>query len=115
MKDRHASDTIYRVLHSPVVTEKSTTLGEGNGKIGVSYVFNVATDATKPQIKRAIEKIFAVTVEQVRTSNLKGKVRNRRHRLGGSRRGRRPTQKRAFVRIAADQHIDIWSIGGGAK
>ena len=115
MKDRHAEDTIYEVLQAPVVTEKATTLSEGLGNIGMSYVFNVASHATKPQIKRAVEGIFKVKVEKVRVSNLKGKIRNRRHRSGGNRFGHKSMQKRAFIRVADGQHIDIWTVGGGDK
>ncbi len=113
MKTTFVNEIPYKVLLSPVVTEKSTTLGEGVDGNGIAYVFNVASDATKIQIKQAIEQIFSVKVENVRVHNLKGKPRNLRHRHGGSRRGRKPTQRRAFVSLKEGFDIDFWKISQG--
>lgn len=104
----------YRVLLSPVVSEKATALSEGSLGCGQSFVFNVARDATKPQVSAAVEKAFAVKVDSVRIQNLKGKARNMRHRGGGNRRGRRPLQRRAMVRLAEGHDIDFLKLGGGA-
>ena len=112
MKIRHATESPYTVLLSPVVTEKSTTLAEGESASGMSYVFNVTQDATKTQIRKAVEVVFSVTVAKVRVHNVKGKARNLRHRSGGRRSGHKPTQRRAFVRVAAGDNIDFWKFGG---
>lgn len=61
---------IYQVLVRPLVTEKTMALGEEN-----KYVFEVAREANKAQIKEAVEKLFDVTVVTVRTMNVKGKQR----------------------------------------
>ena len=60
----------YDVIVSPVITEKATTLSEQN-----KVVFKVAPDATKPQIKEAVEKLFDVKVKSVNTLVTKGKVK----------------------------------------
>ena len=109
MKTAYAAESPYKVLIAPVVTEKSTTLSEGLGSGVPSYVFNVAPGATKPQIRKAIEDVFSVTVENVRVSNLKGKPRSLRHRTGGKRKGRKPTLRRAYVRLAEGDNIDFWN------
>ena len=111
MKTTHVREIPYRVLLSPLVTEKSTTLSEGAIGCGVSYVFNVAADATKTQIRRAVEQAFEVKVAKVRVHNLKGKPRNLRHSRGGVRRGRKPTLRRAFVRLQDGFNIDFWKMG----
>ncbi len=67
----------YDVILGPVITEKATTASE-NGKV----VFNVRKDATKPQIKAAVEKLFDVKVEAVNTLIRKGKVKRFRGTVG---------------------------------
>ena len=109
MKVGTAAEYPYKVLLAPVVTEKSTTLSEGSDKIGVSYTFNVAPGATKPQIRNAIEKVFSVKVVDVRVANIKGKPRNLRHRTGGVRKGKKPMVRKAYVRLAEGENIDFWN------
>lgn len=92
-----ASD--FDVLRSPVITEKATLVSGSN-----QICFYVATDATKQQIKRAVEGIFKVKVESVNTLNRDGKVKVFRGSLG-----RRPAHKKAYVRLAAGQTIDLGS------
>jgi large subunit ribosomal protein L23 len=82
--------TDHSVLRAPMITEKSTQLREG----GNLYCFRVAPDATKIDIRRAVERIFGVKVECVRTMNVQGKLRRR-----GRIVGRRPGWRKAFVRL----------------
>ena len=91
--------TNYDVIRSPVVTEKSTNLSEHS-----QVVFDVAIDATKPQIKQAIEALFEVKVKAVNTLVRKGKVKRFRNRLGV-----RNDVKKAVVTLAEGQTIDISS------
>lgn len=91
-------ERIYQVLRAPHVSEKSTRV---NG-FGNQYVFKVATDATKPEVKAAIEMLFKVQVENVNLLNVKGKSRAFRQRAG-----RRANWKKAYVRLADGQTIDV--------
>jgi large subunit ribosomal protein L23 len=88
--------SIYGVIQSPRVTEKSTTAKE----TAQTLCFDVATSATKTQIKQAVEKIFKVKVAEVRTMNNVGKLRRR-----GKFAGFRPDWKKAYVRLKADQKV----------
>ena len=87
------------VVIRPVVTERSTDLADSRG----TYTFIVARDANKIEIRRAIEKLFDVRVTDVRTMNYRGKLR----RVGRSL-GRRPAFKKALVRLAEGQRIDVY-------
>ncbi len=87
----------YDVIRNPVVTEKSTTASEHS-----QVVFDVAIDATKPQIKAAVEALFSVKVEAVNTLVRKGKVKRFRGRLGT-----RNDVKKAIVTLAEGSSIDI--------
>ncbi|HEY8565069.1 MAG TPA: 50S ribosomal protein L23 [Beijerinckiaceae bacterium] len=87
----------YDVIVSPVITEKATALSEQN-----KVVFKVRSDATKPQIKEAVEKLFDVKVTGVNTLVTKGKVKMFR-----GRRGQRSDVKKAVVTLAEGQSIDI--------
>jgi large subunit ribosomal protein L23 len=78
----------FEVIRRPLVTEKTTLQKEGIRTL----VFEVHRDATKPDIKKAVEKLFSVKVEQVRTSNLPGKLRRQ-----GRYQGHRPDWKKAYV------------------
>ena len=92
---RDAREIIVR----PVVTERSTEQADDRG----SYTFIVAKDANKIEIKHAVEKLFDVTVDGVRTLNYRGKVR----RVGRST-GRKPGYKKAVVTLANDGRIDVY-------
>ena len=81
-------NTIFEVIRRPLVTEKTTLDKEARRTL----VFEVHRDATKPDIKKAVEKLFAVKVEQVRTANLPGKLRRQ-----GRYQGHRPDWKKAYV------------------
>jgi len=89
-----ARDIIIR----PFVTEKSTALMEQN-----KYTFEVAPQATKSQIKRAVEEIFNVKVTKVNTVRLRGKVKR-----VGRYVGRRPDRKKAVVQLAEGNRIEIF-------
>ena len=87
----------YDVIRNPVVTEKSTMASEHN-----QVVFDVAIDATKPQIKAAVEALFSVKVKAVNTLVRKGKVKRFRGFIG-----RRNDVKKAIVTLVDGQSIDI--------
>jgi large subunit ribosomal protein L23 len=95
---KSARDVIIR----PVVSEKSYSGIERN-----AYTFLVAVDANKTEIKEAVQQIWNVHVVEVNTMNRKGKVK--RTRLG---QGKRPDQKRAVVRLAAGDTIEIFETKG---
>ena len=87
----------YDVIVSPVITEKATNLSEHN-----KVVFRVKPDATKPQIKEAVERLFDVKVKSVNTLVTKGKVKMFR-----GQRGQRSDVKKAIVTLAEGQTIDV--------
>ena len=87
----------YDVIVSPVITEKATALSDQN-----KVVFKVSRDATKPQIKEAVEKLFDVKVKSVNTILTKGKVKMFR-----GTRGQRSDVKKAVVTLAEGQTIDV--------
>jgi large subunit ribosomal protein L23 len=90
-------EAMYALIRSPIVTEKSTAVSEHN-----QVMFRVAMDATKPQIKEAVEGLFGVKVMAVNTLVQKGKTK----RFKG-RPGKRSDVKKAFVQLAAGQSIDL--------
>jgi len=90
------------IVFRPVVSEKSYGGIERN-----AYTFLVAPDANKTQIKEAVQQIWNVHVVEVNTMNRKGKVK--RSRLGT---GRRPDQKRAVVKLASGDSIEIFEAKG---
>ncbi len=81
----------------PVITEKSYMARADNNQ----YVFKVARQATKADVKRAVERIFEVDVERVQVINIPGKEKRR-----GMHSGRRPGYRKAVVRLAEGQTID---------
>ncbi len=89
----------YAALVSPVMTEKTSSLGNGDRK---TVVFRVHEDLTKPEIKEAVSKVFGVQVDSVRTINVLGKVK----RTSRSE-GRRASFKKAYVTLKEGQSIDI--------
>ncbi len=89
----------YDVIRSPVITEKATIAAENN-----KVVFNVAIDATKPEIKAAVEALFKVKVERVNTLVRKGKVKRFKGFVG-----KRDDVKKAVVTLAEGHRIDITS------
>ena len=89
----------YDVIVAPHITEKSTLLSEFN-----SVVFKVSQDATKPQIKAAVEALFDVKVVSVNTLTQKGKTKRWKGKPY-----RRSDVKKAVVTLAAGQSIDVTS------
>ena len=87
----------YDVIVSPVITEKATLASEQN-----QVIFNVARDASKPEIKRAVEGLFGVKVTSVNTVLRKGKVKRFRGHLG-----KQSDVKKAIVTLAEGQAIDV--------
>ena len=87
----------YDVIKSPAITEKATMLSANN-----QVVFNVARDATKPQIKAAVEKLFGVKVETVNTLVRKGKFKRFKGRAA-----MQSDVKKAVVTLAEGQTIDV--------
>ena len=87
----------YDVILSPVITEKATARSEHN-----QVVFKVRKDATKPQIKEAVEKLFDVKVKRVNTL-----VREGKQKIFKGRRGQRSDSKRAIVTLEEGHKIDV--------
>jgi len=86
----------HAIIRYPSITERNTALRTSQNK----YVFEVAPTATKPQIKKAIEKIFSVNVESVNTVVVKGKKKR-----VGKYAGYRPDWKKAIVKLQTGQTI----------
>ena len=91
-------ERILKVLVAPHISEKAAMAGD----ISNAFVFKVLPNATKLEIKRAVEQLFKVKVEGVQVSNLKGKLK--RNRFGENR---RPGIKKAYVRLAEGHDIDF--------
>jgi large subunit ribosomal protein L23 len=87
----------YDVIKKPIITEKATMASE-NGAV----VFQVAMDATKPQIKEAVEAVFGVKVKAVNTTITKGKAKKFRGRPGV-----RSDKKKAYVMLEEGNSIDV--------
>lgn len=94
------AERIYKVVLGPHISEKAANSAESGNQV----VFKVATDATKLEIKKAVEKLFSVKVEGVSTLNVKGK--SKRNRFGLVRKS---DWKKAYVRLAEGQDIDFSS------
>jgi large subunit ribosomal protein L23 len=86
----------YQVIRRPIITEK----GLGVKETQHTVVFEVAKDATKTEIKEAVQKIFKVKVDDVRTAVFHGKFRRR-----GRSEGYRRDWKKAYVKLGADQKM----------
>ncbi|MEO1193089.1 MAG: 50S ribosomal protein L23 [Pseudomonadota bacterium] len=92
-----SSERMYELIRRPVVTEKSTLASEHN-----QVVFVVPVDASKPEIKAAVEGLFKVKVKAVNTLRSSGKIKRFRGRLG-----QRVASKKAYVTLAEGQQIDV--------
>ncbi len=90
-------ERMYEVIRSPIITEKATLISEHN-----QVSFRVPLDATKPEIKAAVEGLFKVKVTAVNTLRQKGKVKRFRGRPG-----KRPDSKKAVVTLAEGHSIDV--------
>ena len=91
--------SVYDIVAAPLITEKGTLVNAAGNQV----VFQVRRDANKEEIRRAVETLFKVKVDKVRTLNMLGKTR----RVGRSV-GRRPAWKKAYVTLAEGQRIDFF-------
>jgi large subunit ribosomal protein L23 len=94
-----ASISIHRTIVRPVITEKSSAQYQEHGE----YTFEVHPEATKPQIRAAVEQLFGVKVTGVWTSNQRGKEK----RMGRTA-GRRPNWKKAIVKLREGDTIPVF-------
>lgn len=92
--------TLHRTIVRPIVTEKTSSSYQARGE----YVFEVASDATKPAIRQAVERLFGVKVTGVWTMNMRGKPRRGMGRTAGVR----PSWKKAIVTLKSGDKIDIF-------
>lgn len=90
-------ERLYEVIRHPVVTEKSTLGSEHN-----QVTFRVPLDASKPEIKAAVEGLFAVKVKAINTMRQKGKIKRFRGRIG-----KRVDTKKAYVTLEEGHSIDV--------
>ena len=95
---KYAEDRLAQILVAPIVSEKSTMVSDKHNQV----LFQVLRDATKPEIKAAVELMFKVEVESVQTVLQKGKAK----RFGRSM-GRRDHVKKAYVSLKAGQELNF--------
>lgn len=95
-------ERLMQVLLAPQISEKATYVAEKHEQV----IFRVAADATKPEIKAAVELLFKVDVESVQVANVKGKVKRFKGAVG-----RRKGWKKAYVCLKAGQEINF--VDGG--
>ncbi len=91
-------ERLMQVILAPVISEKATMIADKNSQVA----FRVANDATKPEIKAAVELLFKVQVADVKVSNIKGKQK----RFGRSM-GRRDNWKKAYVCLKPGQELNF--------
>ena len=91
-------ERLFKVLLGPHITEKAASATGSATQVA----FKVATDASKLEVKKAVEKLFEVKVEGVRVINVKGKTRRTKTGMG-----KRSDWKKAYVRLAEGQDIDF--------
>tara|TARA_B100001057_G_scaffold239046_1_gene239297 strand:+ start:339 stop:638 length:300 start_codon:yes stop_codon:yes gene_type:complete len=96
-------ERVYQVIIGPHVSEKSAMMTEDNNQ----YAFKVAIDASKVEIKEAVETIFKVVVSDLQVLNVKGKTK----RSARGRPRRKSDWKKAYVRLEAGHEIDFADIG----
>jgi large subunit ribosomal protein L23 len=89
----------YKIIKRPAISEKATALSERQNK----YVFEVARDANKIQIKKSVEELFKVTVTKVRTMRVHGKKRRIRYQIGQT-----PDWKKAIVTLKQGDSIELF-------
>jgi large subunit ribosomal protein L23 len=88
--------TLYEIIRRPLITEKGLQVKEAESTL----VFDVAPEATKTEVKQAVEALFKVKVENVRTANVLGKERRR-----GKFSGYKPDWKKAYVRLKSGEKM----------
>ena len=91
-------ERLMNVLLAPIVSEKSSRLADANRQ----FVFKVMKDASKPEVKKAVELMFDVKVDSVQISNMRGKVK-----AHGRTVGRRSDWKKAYVTLSEGHDIDF--------
>ena len=91
-------ERLFQVLLGPLVSEKAAIVADLNNQ----YVFRVAKDATKLEIRKAVEQLFKVKVDGVSTAVVKGKVKRNRYGLA-----KKPSWKKAYVRLEQGHDIDF--------
>ncbi len=96
-KTKITRERMYDIIRSPVITEKSTLGGEHN-----QVTFRVPLDATKPEIRQAVEGVCSVKVKAVNTLRQQGKTKRFRGRIG-----KRPDSKKAIVTLEEGHSIDV--------
>lgn len=89
-------ERVFKVLLGPHVTEKAAMAAERN-----QYVFKVASDATKPEIKAAVQQLLGKQVDRVQVLNVKGKTKRTAHGTG-----LRKGYRKAYVRLAAGETLE---------
>ena len=94
-------ERVFQVLQSPHVSEKAAVAADMNNQ----YVFKVSVDATKAEVKKAVEQLFKVNVNKVSTLRVKGKVKRNKHGFST-----KSTWKKAYVRLEQGQDIDFASV-----
>ena len=104
MSNNFNPERLLQVLVAPQISEKATYIADKNEQV----VFIVTPDATKPEVKAAVELLFKVEVESVQIANLKGKIKR-----AGRNKGRRSDVRKAFVCLKAGQEINF-AEGGAA-
>jgi large subunit ribosomal protein L23 len=92
------NERLSKILLAPIVSEKSARIGDESNQI----VFKVLPNASKPEIRAAVEQMFEVKVTAVKTANVKGKVKR-----FGQTMGRRSDWKKAYVTLAEGSDIDF--------
>ena len=97
------ADRMHQILLRPVISEKSTNAAEANRQV----VFEVLENATKAEVREAVEKLFNVSVIAVQVLNVRGKIKR-----FGKTPGKRNNWKKAYVRLAVGDDIDF--LGSGA-
>jgi len=93
-----SQERLMKVLLEPHVSEKSSVVGDKHNQV----VFKVVTDATKTEIKQAVELLFEVNVDSVQVTNVKGKTKRTQSGIG-----RRKNWKKAYIRLQAGQDINF--------
>ena len=96
-------ERLMQVLLAPQISEKATFVADKHEQV----IFRVVADATKPEVKGAVELLFKVTVKSVQIANVKGK-----HKKFGRVMGRRKSWKKAYVCLNAGQEINVVDGGG---
>jgi len=91
-------ERVFQVLVGPHASEKAAIVAE----VSNQYVFKVAIDASKAEIKKSVEQLFSVKVSEVNTLRVKGKVKRNRYGLS-----KKPSWKKAYVRLEQGHEIDL--------